>query len=77
LTKGTSDFDNNENVCSSAQSELLAAKKRLKTSDLKNYAQEFREYLIDDLKPNVKIFTNEYDEESLVKGIFVICDTTS
>ncbi len=45
---------------------------KVKKDDLKKYSQEFCEYLIDDLKPEVELFTEEYSEESLVKGISVV-----
>ncbi len=45
---------------------------KVKTDDLKNYSKEFCEYLIDDLKPNVKLIADVYEEKSLVKGISIV-----
>lgn len=40
--------------------------------DLEKYSQEFCEYLVDDLKPDVNIVTEEFIEQNLVKGISII-----
>ena len=45
---------------------------KVKLDDLKKYSQEFCEYLIDDLKPNVNLFTEEFIEQNLVKGISIV-----
>lgn len=45
---------------------------KVKKEDLKRYSQEFCEYLIDDLKPDVNIVTEEFTEQNLVKGISIV-----
>lgn len=45
---------------------------KVKIDDLKKYSQEFCKYLIDDLKPNIKLFSEEFSEQNLVKGISVV-----
>jgi type I restriction-modification system DNA methylase subunit len=45
---------------------------KVKQDDLKKYSQEFCEYLIDDLKHDVNIVTEEFTEQNLVKGISIV-----
>jgi len=45
---------------------------KVKKEDLKGYSQEFCEYLIDDLKPDINIVTEEFTEQNLVKGISIV-----
>jgi len=45
---------------------------KVKKEDLENYANEFCEYLEDDLLPEVKLHKKVYTEENLVKGISVV-----
>lgn len=51
---------------------FIKDKEKVKKEDLKRYSQEFCEYLIDDLKPDVNIVTEEFIEQDLVKGISII-----
>ncbi len=51
---------------------FISDKEKVTTHGLKNYANEFCEYIIDDLKPNIKIFTEVYNEKMLVKGISIV-----
>ncbi len=51
---------------------FISDKEKVTTQDLNNYANEFCEYIIDDLKPNIKIFTEVYNEKMLVKGISIV-----
>ncbi len=45
---------------------------KIKIVDLKKYSQEFCEYLVDDLKPDVNLVSEEFIEQNLVKGISII-----
>ncbi len=45
---------------------------KVKKQDLENYANEFCEYLEDELNPDVKIHKRVYSEANLVKGISVV-----
>ena len=52
--------------------DFFIKEEKVQKQDLENYANEFCEYIIDNLKPDVELFKDSYNEDSLVKGISVV-----
>ena len=51
---------------------FIKDKEFVNTNDLENYAKEFCEYLSDNVKQDIVIKFDIYDEKSLVKGISIV-----
>lgn len=51
---------------------FIKDKEPVNTNELENYTKEFCEYLSDNVKKDVAIHTDIYDEKSLVKGISIV-----
>jgi len=51
---------------------FIKSKEVVKKKDIEDYTKEFCEYLSDNIKQDTVIYTDIYDEKSLVKGICIV-----
>lgn len=87
FTKGEIDFNEKENLFNELIYDLygigifekqrindffIKDKEPVNTNDLENYTKEFCEYLLDNVKQNIAVHSDIYDEKSLAKGISVV-----